>query len=122
MATGFMDDAVATVEAMAPPRGSANPIKPVHELYGELLLELGRAEDAAAMFETSLQRMANRPRSLLGLARANAAMGNEMVAAENYAKVTALWADREGVPGLDEARTFVEDHAGGGAGSSRPNG
>ncbi len=118
MATGFMDDAVETVEAMAPPRGSANPVKPVHELYGELLLDLGRAEDAAEMFETSLQRMANRPRSLLGLARAHAAMGNEMVAAENYGKVAALWADREGVPGLDEARTFVEDHAGGGGESS----
>ena len=91
MATDFMDKAVETVEAMAPPRGSANPVKPVHELYGELLLELDRPEDAAAMFETSLQRMANRPRSLLGLARANAAMGNIMVALENYAQVAALW-------------------------------
>ena len=118
MATGYMDKAVETVEAMAPPRGSANPVKPVHELYGELLLDLGRAEDAAAMFETSLQRMANRPRSLLGLARANAAMGNDMIAAENYAKVAALWADREGVSGLDEALTFMEDHAGGGGESS----
>ena len=118
MATGYMDKAVETVEAMAPPRGSANPVKPVHELYGELLLDLGRAEDAAAMFETSLQRMANRPRSLLGLARANGAMGNDMIAAENYAKVAALWADREGVSGLDEALTFMEDHAGGGGESS----
>ena len=40
MATDFMDKAVETVEAMSPPRGSANPVKPVHELYGELLLEL----------------------------------------------------------------------------------
>ena len=119
MATGYMDDAVATVEAMAPPRGSANPIKPVHELYGELLLDLGRAEDAAAMFETSLQRMANRPRSLLGLARAHAAMGNDMVALENYAKVAALWEGREGVPGLDEARTFVDEQAAAGGSSSR---
>ncbi len=118
VATGFMDKAVETVEAMSPPRGSANPVKPVHELYGELLLELDRPEDAAEMFETSLQRMAGRPRSLLGLARANAAMGNTMVALENYSKVSALWEGREGISGLDEARGFVEEQAAGGGGSS----
>ena len=118
MATDFMDKAVETVEAMAPPRGSANPVKPVHELYGELLLELDRPEDAAEMFETSLMRMAGRPRSLLGLARANAAMGNTMVALENYSKVASLWAGRDGIAGLDEARGFVEEQAAGGASGS----
>ena len=119
MATDFMDKAVETVEAMAPPRGSANPVKPVHELYGELLLELDRPEDAAEMFETSLMRMAGRPRSLLGLARANAAMGNTMVALENYSKVAALWEGRDGIAGLAEARGFVEEQADGGGGNSR---
>ena len=108
MAADFMDKAVETVEAMAPPRGSANPVKPVHELYGEILLDLGKAEDAVAMFETSLLRMANRPRSLLGLARAHAASGNQKLAAEAYGKVAALWEGREGIAGLDEARGFVE--------------
>ncbi len=120
VATGFMDRAVEAVEAMAPPRGSANPVKPVHELYGELLLELDRPEDAAEMFETSLMRMAGRPRSLLGLARANAAMGNTMVALENYSKVAALWEGRDGIAGLDEARGFVDEQAAaGGSGSLR---
>ncbi len=114
MATDFMDKAVETVEAMAPPRGSANPVKPVHELYGEMLLEMGRAEDAAEMFETSLLRMAGRPRSLLGLARANAAMGNTMVALENYSKVASLWEGRDGISGLAEARGFMEEQAAGG--------
>ena len=120
VATGFMDRAVEAVEAMAPPRGSANPVKPVHELYGELLLELDRPEDAAEMFETSLMRMAGRPRSLLGLARANAAMGNTMVALENYSKVAALWEGRDGIAGLAEARGFVDEQAAaGGSGSLR---
>ncbi|MYB08060.1 MAG: hypothetical protein F4Y24_17090 [Gemmatimonadetes bacterium] len=118
MATDFMDKAVETVEAMSPPRGSANPVKPVHELYGELLLDLDRPEEAAEMFETSLQRMAGRPRSLLGLARANAALGNTMVALENYQKVAALWEGRSGIAGLDEARVFVDEQAAGGSGSS----
>ena len=107
-----MDDAVATVEAMAPPRGSANPVKPVHELYGEILLDLGKPEDAIAMFETSLQRMPNRPRSLLGLARAHAASGNGMLAAEAYGNVAALWEGRNGIPGVDEARGLLEARAG----------
>ena len=112
MAIEQMDEAVATVEAMAPPRGSANPVKPVHELYGEILLDLGKPEDAIAMFETSLQRMPNRPRSLLGLARAHAASGNGMLAAEAYGKVAALWEGRDGISGLDEARGFLEERAG----------
>ena len=100
----MMDEAVAAVEAMAPPRGSANPVKPVHELYGEILLELGKPEDAVGMFETSLLRMPNRPRSLLGLARAHAVSGNDVLAAEAYGRVAALWEGREGIAGLDEAR------------------
>jgi len=118
-AMDFMDRAVETVEAMAPPRGSANPVKPVHELYGEMLLEMDHAEKAVAMFEISLRRMPNRPRSLLGLARANAAMGNTMVALESYAKVAALWEGRSGIHGLDEARGFVAAQADGGSASRR---
>lgn len=108
-----MDKAVAAVEEMAPPRGSANPVKPVYELYGELLLEIDRPGDAVAMFETSLQRMPNRPRSLLGLARALAATGKAEKAMVAYRQVADMWQDREGLPGLDEARGFVEAGGGG---------
>ena len=107
-----LDKAVATVEAMEPPRGSANPVKPVHELYGEVLLDLERPADAVAMFETSLLRMPNRPRSLLGLARALAASGERERAVVAYRQVTELWDGREGLPGLAEAHGFV--HGGGG--------
>ena len=56
-----MDDAVATIEAAAPPRGAASPIKPVHELYGEILLDLARPDEAIDKFETSLLRMPRGP-------------------------------------------------------------
>ena len=118
-AVEMMDAAVAAVEAMAPPRGSANPVKPVHELYGEILLELGKPEDAVAMFETSLLRMPNRPRSLLGLARAHAAGGNDVLATEAYGRVAALWEGREGITGLDEARGYLRS---GVAGDGEGNG
>ena len=53
-------------ERMRPPNGAADPIKPSHELLGEVLLQAGKAKDAAEMFETSLLRMPNRARSLMG--------------------------------------------------------
>ncbi len=109
MATERMDEAVAIVEAMAPPRGSASPIKPVHELYGELLLGLDRPADAVAMFETSLLRMPNRPRSLLGLARSNEAAGNYTEAQEAYRTLTEVWAGHEELDGMREARRFLEE-------------
>ncbi len=108
VATGLMDEAVAEVESMAPPRGSANPVKPVHELYGELLLELDRPSDALAMFETSLLRMPNRARSLIGAARAHAALGDRVAATEAYAKVAKQWAGQEALSGLDEAKAYLE--------------
>ena len=106
-AVAAMDNAVAAVESMEPPRGSANPVKPVHELYGEVLLDLNRPADAVAMFETSLLRMPNRPRSLLGLARALAAAGERERAVVAYRQVAELWDGREGLPGLAEAHGFV---------------
>ncbi len=113
MAVSSMDKAVAAVEAMAPPRGSANPVKPVHELYGEMLLEMDRPADAVPMFETSLERMPNRPRSLLGLGRALAAVGDREKAVVAFRQVAELWKGRDGVAGLEEARGFVEAGGGG---------
>ena len=104
----LMDQAVETVEAMAPPRGAASPIKPVHELYGEMLAGFGAHEDAAAMFETSLLRMPNRPRSLLGLARASVETGDFDRATEAYEKLTEVWAGRDTFAGYQEAMSFLE--------------
>ncbi|HEV2801315.1 MAG TPA: hypothetical protein VGW12_12500 [Pyrinomonadaceae bacterium] len=57
-------------ESLRPPSGPPDVLKPSHELYGEVLLAAGRPSDAAAQFKTALLRQPNRPRSLLGLARA----------------------------------------------------
>jgi len=108
VAIGLMDEAEAEVMSMAPPRGSASPVKPLHELYGELLLELGMPDKAVEKFETSLLRMPNRPRSLLGLARAHAANGDAVLAAEAYAKVADLWSGLAHA-GLMEAEAFLNE-------------
>ena len=107
-AVRHMDEAQEAVEAMAPPRGSANPVKPVHELYGEILLALRRPAEAAEKFEISLLRMPGRPRSLLGLARAHAGAHDRAAAAEAYGRLADLWAGT-GLPELGEAEAFLAD-------------
>ncbi len=108
VATGLMDEAQTIVDAGAAPRGAASPVKPVYELYGEILLDLDRPADAIEKFETSLLRLPNRPRSLLGLARAYAETGERDMAAEAYRKLTDVWAGRESFDGFQEARRFLE--------------
>ena len=108
VATGLLDEAQAIVEAGADPRGAASPVKPVHELYGEILLGLNRPADAIDKFETSLLRMPNRPRSLLGLARAYAETGDHAGAADAYTRLTAVWAGRDSFDGYQEARRFLQ--------------
>ena len=111
-ASRFMDDASATVEAAAPPRGAASPIKPVHELYGEILLDLGRPDEAIEKFETSLLRMPRRVRSLLGLARASAAAGESGRAIEAYGELMRVWSGRTSFDGYREAEHYLETHGG----------
>jgi len=107
VAKRFMDEAVETIEAMAPPRGAASPIKPVYELYGEILLDLGEPEEAIAKFEKSLERMPNRPRSLLGLGRASAMVGDRDKAIEAYTNLTKVWAERDSFDGYKEAMDYL---------------
>ena len=63
--------AIAIEASMDAPSGPTEPIKPSFELYGEFLLDQGRAKDAAAQFQQSLLRTPNRRLSVQGLERAN---------------------------------------------------
>ena len=63
-------DAVDIELTMSPPSGPPDPIKPALELYGDVLLDAGRAKDAAAAYEEELLRTPNRTPSLKGLAAA----------------------------------------------------
>ena len=109
-AVRLMDEAEAEVGLLPPPNGAASPIKPVHELYGELLLDLGRPAEAAEKFEASLRLMPNRPRSLLGLGRAAMAAGDHVRAADPYERLAEMWAGREELPEMLEARRFWRQH------------
>ena len=68
-------------------------------------------DKAIEKFETSLLRLPNRPRSLLGLARAHAANGDAVLAAEAYARVADLWTGL-GHAGVMEAEAFLNEAEG----------
>ena len=106
-AVATMDEAIAIVETLRPPNGAASPVKPPYELYGEILLELDRPADALAKFETSLLRMPNRMRSLLGAARAANATGDRAAAREHYASLAGFWIGDSNDPAYSEAQRFV---------------
>ena len=108
-AVALMDEAIAIVETLRQPNGAASPVKPPYELYGEILLELGRPEEALEKFETSLLRMPNRMRSLLGAARAADANGDRVAAREHYATLADFWVGAADEPGYAEARQFLAE-------------
>jgi len=76
---------------MRPPNGAADPIKPSHELLGEVLLRANKPAEAAAAFETTLRRMPNRARSLHGAALAYAAAGNPDQSAARWTTLKSFW-------------------------------
>jgi tetratricopeptide (TPR) repeat protein len=90
-AVALLREAVAIEESMRPPNGAADPVKPAHELLGEVLLQVGQPADAAAAFDACLLRMPNRSRSLHGSAKAHAAAGHGDIAAERYATLSSFW-------------------------------
>jgi tetratricopeptide (TPR) repeat protein len=90
-AIALLEEAVQIEESMRPPNGAASPIKPSHELLGEVLLQAGKAKEAAEAFETSLLRMPNRARSLMGAIKAHSAAGDKTRAAERQATLNSFW-------------------------------
>lgn len=89
------------------PVGRPHPIKPSHELLGEILLDLGRPGEAKKYFERALWRGANRSLSVLGLARASSLLGQLAEAKRYYRQFLSNWqkADPD-LPELKEARRY----------------
>lgn len=79
---------------------------PPYEALGDLLLELDRHEEALAAYEASLETWPKRYNSLLGAARAAAALGQADVAERYYQELLEVAADDSKRPGLEEARAY----------------
>jgi predicted Zn-dependent protease len=85
------------------------PVIPAHELYGSMLMEMGRPAEARKHFEETLRRTPGRPKAIAGIARAAEAMNDADTARAQYTKLIGMWkgADPDR-PELQAARRFVE--------------
>jgi tetratricopeptide (TPR) repeat protein len=97
-----MERATAAQARMPRPIGRPYPVKGADELYGELLLQAGRAKEAIVWFERTLQRTPNRSRAVLGLARAAARAGDGVKSRAAYKQFLANWHTAD--PKLPEVR------------------
>lgn len=84
------------------------PLAPARELYGQMLLDRGMANDALAAFEATLTKEPNRLGAYVGAARAADRSGNADKARQYYAKVAELSADADTVRAeIAEARAYI---------------
>lgn len=67
----LMADAAAKEDAMTYDFGPPVPVKPTHELYGEMLLMMGRKPEARQQFELALKHAPGRRLSKEGLDKSN---------------------------------------------------
>jgi hypothetical protein len=104
-----MDAAVAIEDSIDSLSQPPYPIIPAHELYGSLLMELGRPADARKHFEETLRRTPGRPKAIVGIARAAEAMGDPATARTQYTRLLEMWknADRDR-PELQAAQRFLQ--------------
>ena len=109
-AEGKKDDALKAMSdaADAEDRTEKHPVtpgtpKPARELYGEMLLDNGRAADALTAFEATLKKEPNRLGAYAGAARAAAQIGDTAKAREYFGKIV------EQAGSGDSTRTEVAD-------------
>jgi tetratricopeptide (TPR) repeat protein len=117
LAAGRRDRALEILQAAAaaelklpPPLGLPAPLKPAPELLGEVLVEAGRAREAIEPFHQALRRHPNRSLSVLGLARAHAALGQTEAARTQYRALLANYDEADAdLAEVKEARGFIGD-------------
>ena len=97
-ASGQRDEALRLLTAAAAEEdglsfefGPPMPVKPAHELLGEMLLADGRAKEARVEFERTLAKCPKRTLALRGLAKAAAQSGDAAAAARAQQDLKAFW-------------------------------
>ena len=106
----LIQQASAAEDKMSLSYGPPSPVKPTHEQFGELLLELDRPAEARAEFERALERAPRRALSLLGLARAAAESGDAAASKNAYRELHDVWSQAdEDLPELKEINGTTTD-------------
>lgn len=106
-AVRLMEEAMAKEKGMHPAYGPPEPIVPPFELYGYVLLESGRADEALTVFEEMLVRMPNRALAILGAARSADKLGRREVAGTHYEALRSMWSEGEKTRRFEEAERFL---------------
>jgi hypothetical protein len=109
-AEGKQDDALHAMSAAADAEDKTekHPVtpgvpKPARELYGVMLLESGKPDEALAAFESTLKKEPNRLGATIGAAKAAEKAGDNAKAQEYYRKVVSIAGD------ADNSRTEVSE-------------
>jgi len=90
-ALGAAARAAAAEDALSFEFGPPVPVKPAHELLGEMLLAAGRAKEAEAQFERTLAKCPKRAPALRGLAQAARQSGDAQTAQRTADDLKAFW-------------------------------
>ncbi|WKN30003.1 hypothetical protein PZB74_13615 [Porifericola rhodea] len=91
----LFEQGLSLEESMEPPSGPPDVVKPIHELYGEVLLEMNMPQEAMNAFAHSLKLMPRRSASLLGMARAAELLNDGPTAFEYYSEFLSNWKDAD---------------------------
>lgn len=94
-AVALLREAADLEESLPFEFGPPASLKPPHELLGDVLLEVGRADEAVEAFRAQLSFTPRRTLSLMGLSVAAHEAGMADVAADAEAELDAIWADAE---------------------------
>jgi len=86
-----MNEAVAIEDSIYALSQPPYPIIPAHELFGLMLMEMNRPDDAMKHFVETLRRTPGRPKAVYGIARAAERLGNKQAARRRYLEFLALW-------------------------------
>jgi tetratricopeptide (TPR) repeat protein len=104
-----MDAAVAMEDSIDSLSQPPYPIIPAHELYGSMLMDMGRPAEARKHFEETLRRTPGRPKAIAGIARAAEAMGDTATARAQYTRLMEMWKSADSDrPELRAARRFLQ--------------
>ena len=104
-----MEAAIAIEDSIDSLSQPPYPITPAHELYGSMLMEMGKPAEARRHFEETLRRTPGRPKAIAGIAQAAIALGDDATARTQYARLVEMWTNAdEDRPELRAARQFLQ--------------
>jgi tetratricopeptide (TPR) repeat protein len=90
-ALDLLHETTALEDGLPMEYGPPDVVKPSHELLGEMLLELGRYDEAQREFQRALALAPKRALSLAGLQRAASAAGDEKTAMRAQGMLAEVW-------------------------------